>query len=138
MGGNSGNCSGPPLGGLGRSGPTALCRDASSSTMLTIRLAQCPVCSLMISSVHGGSVIVAISGGLMWMDSARLARPSSSVVFPGCPDSIVSSDRSLPCSSSSSRLSVDGAGVLGARGTCPSIAPTFPDVCTSSSNMLQW
>jgi len=71
------------------------------------------------------------------MDSARLARPSSSVVFPGYPDSMVSSEGSLPHSSSSSRLSVEGAGVLGVGGICPSIAPTFPDVCTSSSNMSQ-
>ncbi len=79
--------------------------------------------------------MVAMSGGLIWMDSARLARPSSSVVFPGCPDSIVPSEFSLP--SPSSLLSVDGAGVLGAKGGCPSMAPTFPDVCTLSSNMLQ-
>ncbi len=68
------------------------------------------------------------------MDSARLASPSSSVVFPGCPDSMVSSNCSLPCSS---QLSVEGAGVLGVGGSCPSIAPTFLDVCTSSSNMSQ-
>ncbi len=78
--------------------------------------------------------MVAISGGLIWIDSARLARPSS-VVFPGCPDSIVSPDCSLSCSSS--RLSVDGAGVLGAREGCLSIAPMFPNVCTLSSNISQ-
>src|SRR6266702_3221318 len=43
IGGSSGNCSGPPLGGSGRSGPAALCRDTSSSTMLTILQTRCPV-----------------------------------------------------------------------------------------------
>src|SRR6266702_3644872 len=137
MGGNSGNCSGPLLGGSARSGPATLCRAASSSTTLTICLTQCLVCSLMTSSMCGGLVIVAILGRLIWMDSAKLARPSSSVVFLGCPDSIVFSDCSLPWSSSSSRLSVDGAGVLGVKRGCPSIAPMFPDVCISSSNILQ-
>ncbi len=70
----------------------------------------------------------------MWMDSAKLVRFSSSVVFLGCPDSIMLSDCSLSCSS---QLSVDGAGVLGAGGGCLSIAPTFLAVCTSSSNMSQ-
>src|SRR6266581_6162704 len=43
IGGSSGNCSGPPLGGSALSGPVALCRDASSSTILTTRLIRCPV-----------------------------------------------------------------------------------------------
>ncbi len=45
----------------------------------------------------------------MWIDSARLASLSSSVVFPGAPDSTVLLEFSLPSSSSS----VEGAGVLG-------------------------
>jgi len=76
---------------------------------------------------------VAIAGGLMWIDSARLASLSSSVVFPGAPDSIVFLEPSLPLSSSSS--SVDGAGVLGVGVGCLSIGPTCPAVHTSSSNM---
>ena len=134
MGGSSGNCSGPPLGGSAQSGPMALCKAILSSTILTMRLTRCPVWSSIISSMCGALVIVAISGGLIWMDSARVARPSSSVVSPGCPDLTVLSDCSLPCSS---QLSVDGAGVLGTMGGCPSIAPMFPDVCTSSSNISQ-
>ena len=43
------------------------------------------------------------------MDSARSANLSSSVVFPGAPNSTVLSECSLPSSSSS----VDGAGVHG-------------------------
>ena len=51
------------------------------------------------------------------MDSARSANPSSSIVFPGTPDSMVFSKRSLPLSLSS----VDGAGVLGICDSCLSI-----------------
>src|SRR6266702_4126075 len=65
------------------------------------------------------------------MDSASSASRSSSVVFPGAPDSMVLSERSLPSSSSS----VDGAGVLGVGGGCPSMGPTCPAVFTSSSKM---
>src|SRR6266702_2719749 len=65
IGGSSGNRSGPPLGGSALSGPVALRRDASSSTILTMRLIQCPVLPSMSSSVLGSSVIVAISGGLI-------------------------------------------------------------------------
>src|SRR6266702_8247535 len=65
IGGSSGSHSGPPLGGSALSGPVALRRDASSSTILTMRLTRCPVLSLMNSSVLGSSVIVAISGGLI-------------------------------------------------------------------------
>src|SRR6266702_4000428 len=65
IGGSSGNRSGPPLGGSALSGPVALRKDASSSTILTMRLIRCPVLSLMNSSVLGSSVIVAISGGLI-------------------------------------------------------------------------
>src|SRR6266702_4315316 len=136
IGGSSGSCSGPPLGGSSLSGPVARLMAASSSTMLTVLLTQCPVCSLIASSMCGTSVIVAIAGEWIWMDSAKFASSSSSPVSPGCPDSMVSSDPSLPCSSPS-RLSVEGAGVLGVGGTCPSMAPTFPVVCTSSSNMSQ-
>ena len=66
------------------------------------------------------------------MDSASLAKCSSSVVFPGIPDSTVFSELSLPLSSLSS---VDGAGVLGVGIGCPSIGSTCPAVCTLSSNM---
>src|SRR6266702_3271278 len=65
IGGSSGSRSSPPLGGSALSGPVALRRDASSSTILTMHLIQCPVLSLMNSSVLGSSVIVAISGGLI-------------------------------------------------------------------------
>ena len=72
----------------------------------------------------------------MWMDSARSASHSSSVVFPGAPDLIVSSEPS----SLSSLLLVEGAGVHGARGGstgdgCPSICPCVAVVCTSSSKI---
>src|SRR6266702_2124778 len=142
MGGNSGSLSGPSLGGSGLSGSWALLRAASSFRTSAIFSILCPVCGLISfvtsllmkvgSSVRTGSVIVAMVG-LMWIDSAKLASPSSSVVFPSTPDSIVLSDHSLPSSSSS----VDGAGVLGARGGCPSIGPTCPAVCTLSSKMSQ-
>ena len=69
------------------------------------------------------------------MDSARSANQSSSIVFPSAPDLIVFSEPSLL--SSSSLLSVEGAGVLGIAGGCPSIGPTFPAVCTLSSEMSQ-
>ncbi len=78
-----------------------------------------------------GSVIVAMIGGLIRMDSARSASCSSSVVFPGTPDSTVLSEFSLPSSSSS----VEGAGVLGVRVGCLSIGPTCPAVWTLSSNI---
>src|SRR6266702_4515133 len=65
IGGSSGNRSGPPLGGSALSGPVALRRDPSSSTILTTRLIRCPVLLSMSSSVLGSSVIVAISGGLI-------------------------------------------------------------------------
>src|SRR6266702_3368063 len=51
IGGSSGSCSGPPLGGLALSGPTAHQSAASSSTMLAIHLVQCPVCGLMSSTI---------------------------------------------------------------------------------------
>ena len=103
------------------SGSWAHLKAASSSITLVMHSILCPVCGL-ISSVTShlrracpssivltGSIIVVMTGGLMWMDSAKSANLSSSVVFPGAPDSIVLSERSLPLSSSS----VDGAGVLG-------------------------
>src|SRR6266702_1143002 len=142
MGGNSGSILGPPLGGLGRSGSWALLKAASSSVMIgSILYPVCglisPVTSLLRkvgSSTLTGSVIVVMAGGLIWIDSANLANLSSLVVFPGAPDSMVLLERSLPSSSSS----VDGAGVLGVRGGCPSIGPTCPAVCTSSSKISQW
>jgi len=69
----------------------------------------------------------------MWIDSAKLASPSSLVVFPGTPVSAVFSEFALSLSSSSS--SVDGAGVRGVGTCCPSICPTCPAVHTSSSKM---
>ncbi len=67
------------------------------------------------------------------MDSAKLASPSSSVVFPGVPVSAVPSEFSLSLSPSSS--SVDGAGVLGLGVGSPSISLTCPAVRTLSSKM---
>jgi len=70
------------------------------------------------------------------MDSAKLASPSSSVVFPGAPVSAVPSEFSL--SLPPSLLSVDGAGVLGLGVGSPSISPTCPAVRTLSSKMSHW
>src|SRR6266702_3519430 len=42
IGGSSGSCSGPPLGGSGLSGPPARLSAASSSTTFAILLIQCP------------------------------------------------------------------------------------------------
>src|SRR6266702_58719 len=120
IGGNSGSTSGPPLGGSGMSGSWACLSAASSSTIFAMHSILRPVCGLIsfvtsllrnagLSSVSTGSVIVVMAGGLIWMDSAKSANLSSSVVFPGAPDSMVLSEHSLPSSSSS----VDGAGVLG-------------------------
>src|SRR6266702_1534074 len=53
IGGNSGSCSGPPLGGSSLSGPVALLMAAASSTVLTTLLTRCPVCSLITSSTCG-------------------------------------------------------------------------------------
>src|SRR6266702_1887210 len=89
-------------------------------------------CSLM------ASIIITMIGGLMWMGSASSTSLSSSVVFPGAPDLMVFLEFSLAAlSSSSSLLSVEGARVLGFKGGCLSIGPTFPAVCTSSSNISQ-
>src|SRR6266702_5716170 len=65
IGGSSGSCSGPPLGGSGLSGPPARLSAASSSTTFAILLIRCPVSSLIRSSTYGASVMVAIAGGLM-------------------------------------------------------------------------
>ncbi len=139
MGGNSGNILGPSLGGSALSGPVAHRRAASLSTVLTIL--RCPVRGLISSVVSRlmwaissliicslVSVVIVAIGGLIWIDSARLASPSSSVVFPGAPDSMVGFVCSLPASSSSS---VDGVGVLGGSSS----GPTCPAVHTSSSKM---
>ncbi len=92
--------------------------------------------SLCLKCLCVGSMIVIIStGGLMWMDSAKSASLSSSVVFPGASDSIVPSEPSL--SLSPSLLSVEGAGVYGAWGSCPSICPWFLAVCHSDNLVWQ-
>ncbi len=80
------------------------------------------------------SVIVAITGGLMWMDLASSTSLSSSMVFPGAPDSIVFLE-SLLHASSSWLSAVEGARVLGIAGGCPLIGPLFPAVYTSSLKM---
>ncbi len=146
MGGSSGSTSGPPLGGLGMSGSWACLKATSSSTTLAMHSILHPVywsisfvTSLLRNAVSSlttlaGSVIVVMAGRLIWIDSARLANPSSSVVFLGAPDSTVLLERSLPSSSSS----VDGVGFLGAQGGCPSIGPTCPAICTLSSKISQW
>src|SRR6266702_2902085 len=65
IGGNSGSCSGPPLGGSALSGPPARLNVASSSTTFVILLIRCPVSSWISSSMYGASVMVAIAGGLI-------------------------------------------------------------------------
>src|SRR6266702_5841983 len=50
IGGSSGSCSGPPLGGSGLSGSCARLIAASSSTMFAILLIRCPVSSLIAST----------------------------------------------------------------------------------------
>ena len=93
---------------------------ASATSLLMWAISSLMICSLV-------SVIVAIPGVLIWIDSASSASPSSSVVFPGAPDATVGFECLLPSSSSS----VDGVGALGG----PSIGPTCPAVRTSSSKM---
>ncbi len=126
IGGNSGSLSGPTLGGSALSGPVACHSAASSSTMFAIHLIWCPVCSLIVSSASlplnslssfmicslAISVIIVMTGGLIWIDSASSTSLSSSIVFPGAPNSMVCLEPSL-CCCSSWLSAVEGAGVLG-------------------------